>query len=140
MPYDHAWWGRVFAIGTFTSDEGSRVVLDAGEALGGLPAGLPEERVDAIFELFLRDARYVLWPATADLADVHLARLAERLVGVAPPAKHLPREIQHDLLLAAHALGPAALRHAAAFLQRVAKANHIPASLSRLKRWTKRCV
>ncbi len=135
--HDEALWERALAIGTFKSDEGSRLVLAAREALGRLPAGLPDERLDAIFELFLRDARYALWPATAGLSDVHLARLAAKLSEVAPPAKHLPREIQHDLLMAAHALGPAALRHAAEFLLRVSKANHIPESLSRLKRWTK---
>lgn len=138
MNDDDELWERVLALQTFNSDEGSRLVLPAADALPRLKESTPQDRVDAIFALFLRDImRSVLWPATANLRDVHLGRLAEILRGVAPPAKHLPRELQHDLLLAAHALGPDALRHAAQFLRRVSNAKRPAESISRLKRWTK---
>ena len=129
-------WDQLLGLESLNSEAAANLQERAEAALQRLPPGIAPERLGAILDLYLRDARHVLWRSVEKLSDPHVEVLLAKLAELGPPYKHTPlRELQHRMLLAASARGMPVCRAAAEFLRRDSKFRHVPEALSRLRAW-----
>jgi hypothetical protein len=129
-------WGELIALGSLKSEAAVSLQERAEVAFQRLPADLPPERLGQILDLYLRDARHVLWRSMEKLSPGHMEVLLAKLAQLGPPYRHTPqRELQHRMLLLAGARGIPTCQSVGELLRRQSKFRHVPEAVSKLRLW-----